>query len=393
MYTFKIQHPLKRIFCLVFLCFFIISSVGNSQAFAQSSQSSPLVQKIQTVLGQLGYSPGQADGLIGTKTTNAIRLFQKQHKQSVDGKPTKNLLVALEKAVNRIQPDPGTQPDLGTKPVDPVVLSVQPPPVIPPPTLDPPDIARILKRGHLIVAMYHKDTAPFYYRDEQDKLTGIDVHLIKGFASQMGVGVTFDRSATSFKSVIDKVVEHQADLAISKLGMTFSRSMRIRYSKPYILLHQALLINRLELAKQLNGRSQSEVIRNFSGKLGVIAKSSYVDNAKTRFKKATVKAFDSWNKVVNASASGKVMAAYRDEVEIKKITRDNPDTALQFLTVVLTDAKDPKAIVVPWNSPNLLALINFYLDDLNLNLTANRILDNYDLVIQEIDSKIKARTK
>ncbi|MEO5377003.1 MAG: transporter substrate-binding domain-containing protein [Magnetococcus sp. DMHC-6] len=255
--------------------------------------------------------------------------------------------------------------------------------------LHPPDVQRILDRGQLVVAMYQEDTPPFYFKNKSGSMDGIDVHLITGFATQLGVTVRFDRSASSFEKVVDLVATHQADLAISKLGMTFSRAMRVRYSKPYITLHQALLINRLVLAQHADGRERAEVMRNLDGKLGVIAKSSYVDNAKARFKKATVVGFDSWEKVVDATARGEVMAAYRDEVEIKKIILDRPGTALQFLMVVLTDANDPKAIITPWESPNLLALVDFFLNTLDLNLTADRILHHYDDVIQEIESKIR----
>ena len=253
----------------------------------------------------------------------------------------------------------------------------------------PPDIQRIIQRGHLIVAMYHQDTPPFYYRDSDGKMNGIDVRLVEGFARQLGVGIHFERSAKTFKEVVDQVSVHQADLAISKLGMTFARAMRIRYSQPYIQLRQALLVNRLLLAKRSVGGDRTEIIKNLDGKLGVIALSSYVDNAKERFKKATIVEFDNWKQVVKAAERGDVIAAYRDEVEVKMIMRDQPHTALRLLTVVLADTKDPKAIITAWNSPNLLALVNFYLENLDLNLTGDMILNNYDAVIQKINTKIK----
>ncbi|MBF0371448.1 MAG: transporter substrate-binding domain-containing protein [Magnetococcales bacterium] len=254
---------------------------------------------------------------------------------------------------------------------------------------NPPDIQRIVERGELIVAMYHRDTPPFYYRNAEGNMDGIDVRLITGFAKQMGVGVRFERSAKTFTEVVDRVATHQADLAISKLGMTFARAMRIRYSQPYIHLRQALLMNRLVLAGRSGGGDRSEIIRNLDGKLGVIARSSYVDNARIRFKKATIVEFDTWNEAVEAATRGEIMAAYRDEVEVKTVARDHPHKALRLLTVVLTDAKDPKAIITPWDSPNLLALVDFYLHSLDLNLTGDQILNHYDEVIEKIDSKIK----
>ena len=254
--------------------------------------------------------------------------------------------------------------------------------------IQPSSLTRIKERGTLLVAMYYKDVKPFYFRDKNGDFTGIDVELISGFARLIGVKATFNRSAKTFNGVINKVVNHEADVAISKLGMTFSRAMRVRYTDPYIMLHQGLLVNRLELARQSNGRHQIEVIKNLRGRVGVIANSSYVENAKERFKLLTAVGYPSWDEVVNAAVTGEVVAAYRDEVEVKKIIRDQPDTAIKFITVVLSDAKDPKAMAVAWDDAYLQYLLNFYIHYLDLNLTANKVLDKYEETI----SKIKAKT-
>ena len=255
----------------------------------------------------------------------------------------------------------------------------------------PEPIRRIRKRGKLLVAMYRKDVKPFYFIDKTGALTGIDVELIKGFTRLLGIGIEFDRSAKTFNGVINKVASREADVAISKLGMTFSRATKVRYTDPYIILHQGLLVNRLELARQGEGRHQIGVIKELRGKLGVIAKSSYVENAKARFKLVTVVGYPSWDKVVDAAVAGKVVAAYRDEVEIKKIIRDQPDTAIKFISVVLKDAKDPKAMVVAWDDSYLQYLLNFYIQYLDLDLTANKVLDHYDEVISKIKEKTTIR--
>jgi len=253
--------------------------------------------------------------------------------------------------------------------------------------LVPPDIERILKRGKLLVAMFTQNTRPFYFTDEKGELNGIDVHLIKGFARQLGVDIEFDRSSTTLNGVIDKVVRREADVGISKLSKTFARTTRVRFTDPYIMLHQGLLVNRLEIAKQRQGRDRADAIKGLQGKLGVLAKSSYVDNAKEWFKQAEVVEYNTWDEVVAAAASGEVVAAYRDEVEVKQIVRDRPDAALQFMTVVLTDARDPKGMVVAWDSHLLLSALNFYIESLDLQLTADMVLNEYDKIIAKIESR------
>jgi hypothetical protein len=50
----------------------------------------------QMLLDDLGYDPGEADGLMGRKTQNAIYLFQRKNRLRVDGKVTANLIKTLE---------------------------------------------------------------------------------------------------------------------------------------------------------------------------------------------------------------------------------------------------------------------------------------------------------
>jgi len=252
------------------------------------------------------------------------------------------------------------------------------------------EIQAIIKRGKLIVAMYGQDTPPFYYTDKNNELTGIDVVLIKGFADLLGVDVEFDRSAKFLDDVVEKVEKHQADLAICKLSMTFGRAQRVLFAEPYANLHQSLLVNRLELSRQLKGRSQEETIQNLTGKIGVVAKSSYVGYAK-HFKNMEIVQYSTWEEVIDHVLHGDITAAFRDDAEVKMILRDRPDTTLHLLSVVLKDADDPKGIALSFDHRNLKDLVNFYLKSLDLNLSADKIINDYDNVIKIIQIKVKQK--
>ncbi len=51
----------------------------------------------QMLLGELGYDPGEADGLMGKKTRNAILRFQRKNDIRVDGKVSARLITTLQK--------------------------------------------------------------------------------------------------------------------------------------------------------------------------------------------------------------------------------------------------------------------------------------------------------
>ena len=54
-----------------------------------------LVHEVQKLLSQLGYDAGPADGILGNRTANAIRLFQMQNRMPVNGRPDMALLQRL----------------------------------------------------------------------------------------------------------------------------------------------------------------------------------------------------------------------------------------------------------------------------------------------------------
>lgn len=51
----------------------------------------------QMLLGEVGYDPGEADGLMGKKTRNAVLRFQRRNDVRVDGRVSARLITALQK--------------------------------------------------------------------------------------------------------------------------------------------------------------------------------------------------------------------------------------------------------------------------------------------------------
>lgn len=72
---------------------------------AETSEDAPvetpsiLVQQIQERLRRLGYNIGPADGLLGPKTREAISTFQWQKELAIDGEPSYQLLIQLDRAL------------------------------------------------------------------------------------------------------------------------------------------------------------------------------------------------------------------------------------------------------------------------------------------------------
>ena len=56
------------------------------------------------------------------------------------------------------------------------------------------ELARIINRGVLIVALHEKDTPPFFY-EKDGVLVGFDIELVQRIGDQLKVPLQFDRSA------------------------------------------------------------------------------------------------------------------------------------------------------------------------------------------------------
>jgi polar amino acid transport system substrate-binding protein len=248
----------------------------------------------------------------------------------------------------------------------------------------PPDIQKIKDRGEFVVAMTATDQPPFYYTNAKKELAGLDVDIARAIAASLGVRVRFNRDARSFGDLIPIVATGRADAAISKLSRTPARAQLVGFTDPYITFNQALILNRLELAKRASTSDDvSEFVKNFTGKIGVLADSSYINYARTYFPNAMVVQFATWDEIVKAVFNGDILAAYRDEMEIKKIIRSRPDASLKVRTVVLKDTRDDIAIAVAWQNTHELYYLNLVLANMNLGLNADSLLDRYPDIFQK----------
>jgi len=241
-----------------------------------------------------------------------------------------------------------------------------------------PDIARIVTRGELVVAMLKVDTPPFFFFDDSGQWTGLEVGLAQSLAKELGVKLRFNREAGTFNAVVDLLANGQADLAISKLSRTLARSQTIAFSDAYLTLSHSLILNRVKFAQLSRGRPLPEVIRNFDGSIGVIAKSSFADYARTNFPHAKVQEYATWNDVLVAVNKGEIVSAYRDEFEVKRVLKADPTVSLVLRTVTLKDLEDTLGIGVAVTDTTLLAYVNQFLAQRAEKLDIQKVLQALD---------------
>ena len=240
----------------------------------------------------------------------------------------------------------------------------------------PADIAAIKKANVLIVAMTKKDNPPFF-SGEGDDIKGLDVEIARRIGVMLGVPVQFRRDAESFAEVVEQVRDGRADVAVSKLSVTAPRLQVVRFSDPYIKLRQSLVINRLWLSQNSQGREVYQVIREFNGKISFIRNSSYDTFARTNFPNAVFLPEDKWDVIIDKVTRGDIAAAYRDEFEIKKIAFEKPDAAITTKSITISDSVDNIAVAVNPKSLQLLSIINYVIKNEYNNIDTKKLMDRY----------------
>jgi ABC-type amino acid transport substrate-binding protein len=239
------------------------------------------------------------------------------------------------------------------------------------------DIAAIKASGKLIVAVPNVRTPPFFF-DDKGELKGLDIDMAKSIAESLGVKVEFNRDAKSFNDAVQLVAIDKADMSAAKISRTLPRAQTVLFTDPYLVLPHALLVNRLRFAEIAHGRPVAQVLQQYTGTIGVIAKSSFADFAKTNFPKADIVEFDKWDDVVDAVSTGKVTVAYRDAFEAKRIFKVRPDLALTVRSVLIEDITDTIGIAVGPNNFHLQAYLNLYMNQKGIKYTSDQILSKYE---------------
>lgn len=240
---------------------------------------------------------------------------------------------------------------------------------------------RVIKNGYLQVSMTKLDHPPFFMKNERGELIGVDVEIAKAMAEKLGVDVRFNRDANSFNEVIDIVSKGNADIGISKLSYTLERAKLVLYSNPYIKLRKALLINRIQYAKIKAKRKATtlhELAAHEDFTVGVVSKSSYENFAKSLFPNSDVKSFVLWNEqVLKGVSEGALLAAFRDELEIKKFLLLEPNANLNVLAIILKDQDDPIQMVMRADDNHFKDWVNGFLSTAKIELNVDGILNKY----------------
>lgn len=240
------------------------------------------------------------------------------------------------------------------------------------------EITEIMARGVLRIGLYYKDKPPFVMTREDGSLYGIDIDLAHDIGRKLGVDVKFDRTSKTYSELIERVAAGEAfDLVICKMSCTMKRARLVRFTKPYLVFHQGLALNKKFLsAKKVKNDYPIADLKELKFKIGARVSTSYVEYARNLFPKAEIVEGE-WEELVEKLLAGKIDGLMRDEFTLMSMVKKRPDIALKLNIYRIKDRKDPIAIAAPAKSSMLQYWLNLYLDN-----TVPEPMTSDDLIMQ-----------
>jgi polar amino acid transport system substrate-binding protein len=239
-----------------------------------------------------------------------------------------------------------------------------------------PEIARILERGRLIVAIPDGAASPFLERSE-DRLGGTDVGLAREIATSFGVALALDPRADGIEGVIDRVMRREADLGLGGIVIDLERAKRVRFSRPYAVLEEALLVNRARLAQAAAADPLAALNR---ADAAIALRADRADAAiHALLPEAAIRRYPRFAPdMVEAVSHGEVAAALGDEAEIGRALRATPDAPLRLRALPIAALRQSVAAVLPWDSIQLALWLDLFLERAGAPLSLDQLLRSYD---------------
>ena len=223
----------------------------------------------------------------------------------------------------------------------------------------------ILDRGYFKVGIPPYDTPPYYYYDKETKqMEGIDIDIVRQFATNIGVEAVFDKDSKTYNGLLKRTGAGDFDLTIGKLS-TFYKRMQDAHPHEYMTFRHALLANRRVISKiqgQIPNEKLTPVLTSSNIKIGFIEDSSYGEFANQLFPNATKLGLTDWEACKKALIDKKVDAIYRDATEVKKIVYEEPNLSLDFVPILFDDKLDHISMYVSSKvNPDLSPMLDYYI--------------------------------
>ncbi len=154
------------------------------------------------------------------------------------------------------------------------------------------------------------DFPPFNFTDQEGRLAGFHVDLVREVCAQLKVESKCQVQALPFDELEAALEMGEGEAVISGLAVTAELRKSFTFSRPYLLLPARLAVNK---ATKFAGSGADAVSDK---KVGVVTGSRHEQMLKAFFPKAVVEGFDGYEPMYGALKAGKVDAIFADALRL-----------------------------------------------------------------------------
>ena len=185
-------------------------------------------------------------------------------------------------------------------------------------TVEEPVLAKILKRGKIIVASDFT-APPMQFLDSQGKATGMTVELINKAAEYLGVQVEWQDLA--WESLIPSLQTGKVDMIAANMSITLERKKSIRFTDPVMVTGISVLVQDAANVQSWSEMASPDKI------MGATMGSVHAEFIKNNWKKET-KQYEGSQDWINELKQGRIDGVMDDELLLAQISKTNPDLVL-----------------------------------------------------------------
>ena len=238
------------------------------------------------------------------------------------------------------------------------------------------NLADILKRGEMVICAL-KQYNQFFQMKTENGYLGEDIRLATELGRALGVKVIYKMAYDTNDDVVDAIHNGEGDIGLAKLSYTTERARKVAYSRPYLIVNRAVLLNRIAMIDKGNN-TLNKVLNNMRSKIAVLQNTSYVTFAKDLLPNAQIDGETEWeNGAIKKLISGEVIALIRDAFVIKSLIRAKPELLLNFVPIALKDQYDSISAITSVKAHALISYIDKFLENEYKILSVSEVLNTY----------------
>lgn len=231
------------------------------------------------------------------------------------------------------------------------------------------DLQQIMNRGYIIVGVKN-DTAPFGFVDKKGNLSGFDIDLAK----QISKVIFGDENKIHFVPVtasnrIMKLNSDEVDILIATMSITDQRRMVVRFSQPYYMAGQAIMVKK---SSNVTG------LKDFRGKkLIIVFGSTSERNIRTNIPNVEIIGFKTYPEAFNALKAGKADGIIADDSILMAYAYN--DNSVKILPKRYSEEPYAVALKLEPENSKLLVKINYILDTMQQTGDLRKLKEKWGL--------------